>query len=109
MAKPDPIDPAVLDQPVIRTHEVAAILRYSHDYFLNKRRALEAQGFPKPILGNGYYATAAVLAWINRDLAPPPAPANDCGPASAAAADAELERRIAAMADEGDGEGAGDE
>ena len=106
--KPDPdAGPAALARrPVLFAQEVAVLLRLSYGNFIKQRPELEKRGFPRPSF-TLRYSTKAVLAWIDRQVEPP-APANDDAElgADAAAADAELQRRLDAM-DPGSEAGAG--
>lgn len=55
----EPAQPAVLT-----AGQVAFLLRCSEDTFRNKRRRLEAAGFPRKLPGCARWSRAAVLRWI---------------------------------------------
>jgi hypothetical protein len=50
--------------PVLKAGEVAALLRVSEDTFRNRRRALEAVGFPQKLPGLAGWSRACVMRWI---------------------------------------------
>lgn len=58
--------------PVVRAAEVAALLNFSSErYFFERRRRLEADGFPRKLPGINGWSRAAILSWIETGGAVP--------------------------------------
>lgn len=66
----------VMPRPVVKVDEVAELLGYrSARSFYNRRRELEAAGFPRKLPGINGWSRAAIMRWIeNGGEAPAPEP-----------------------------------
>lgn len=88
------------EHAVLTAAEVARLLRYrTAARFYDRRRELEAAGFPRPLPGLGRlrYSRVAVEAWLRNPAATPVAPLTLSAEAQAEVSDV-LARRAAAIA-----------
>ena len=58
----------ILDRPLLTLKEVSRGFHKTPDWFYRNRAALEAQGFPKPVIGKLYDAEA-IDFWFNQKMA----------------------------------------